>query len=641
MRKPTLAAVLLFWSCSPEALEALERHEEQINELSHHVRVRFDDGSARLTVTRKFRNDTLAYQELAKALTIPDEAIATSLRVSTGTAAPLSGTLTTVEDATARWDLLTSFGDASPSVVAKLDWGLEGDLDLRLFGLAPGETATVEYDLELRPHYFAGELSFEYPRGEEGPLPQFQGAEASETEFGFKLRRSHDFDAPFTARWATYPLEVDRSIWRLELDVKAQLASTPVRPNVVFVIDASHSQGPEGIAAQLELIEPYLANVREAQVELVIYRRFAERLFGRFVAQSDVARLLATTPHERLAPGNGSNLDLGARLAAEALAQAGGPTSRMVMFTDERVRFGFSNDKTIEALSGAPRETIVHLVDRGGGGTGELSEQRDDTSELSPIAAAMGGVFFRIDGRALDPVLSADTMLGLVRPIRIDSLDVRAGDLESLNDQSMLAEGSSIRRMEVDIAPEEIVVTGKLWARELREVVRVDRRLGDQLPGLSIGDDSVRWTLSDDELKTVAFVSHAVSPVTSFFSAPPDAAASTVGSAFGLGMFGSGVSCGCGGISSESNCGFGFAREGPDFDELLRGLIAPAVKACRQHGDPSRAQLKLEATGDEIVELVVSAEATQLADCLTEGLWQVRLSPEFSAHRTYELESLE
>lgn len=642
MRKPTLAVVLFLSSCSPEALEALERHDEQVNELSHHVQVRFDDGSARLTVTRKFRNDTLQYQELTRQLQLPDDAIATSLRVSTGTAAPLSGTLTTAEDAAARWDLLTSFGDAAPSVVAKLDWGTEGALDLALFGLAPGETATVEYDLELRPHYFAGELSFEYPRDEEGPAPEFLGADRIDTENGSRLRVSRDFVEPFTARWATYPLEVDRSLWRLELDVKAQLAPTPVRPNVVFVIDGSHSEGPEGIAAQLELIEPYLANVREAQVEVVIYRRFAERLFGRFVTGSDVARLLATLPPERLAPGNGSNLELGARLGAEALAGAGGVTSRMVIFTDQQLPFGFTNARAIEAVSAAPRDTIVHVVERSGGESGELAERRDDAAQLSPLAASTGGVFFHLDGRALDPVLSADTMLGLVRPIRIDSLDLHVEGVEALGDEGSLSEGSSIRRMDVGAAPgEELVITGKLWAQELRQVVRLDRRLADQLPGLSIGDDSIRWALSDDELRTVASVSHAVSPVTSFFSAPPDAAASTVGRTIGLGLLGSGGSIGCGGVSNSTRCGFGFARQGPDFDTLLRGLIAPAVNACRQHGEPKLANLKLEATGDEIVEVDVGAESPELAECLIEGLWLLRLTPEFTGHRVYQLQSLE
>ena len=643
MRKPLAVVLLSLWSCSPEALEALERHEAQINELSHHVKVRFDDGAARLTVTRKFRNDTLQYEELNRQLQLPAEAIATSMRVSDGTGAPVSATLTTTEEAAARWDMLTGFGEAAPSLVAKLDWGSGDDLDFSLFGLAPGETATVEYELELRPEYFAGELSFVYPREDEGhPAPTFQGVTTLvDTEVGYQLRQSNDFTEPFTARWATYPLEVNRSLWRLELDVKAQLGETPVRPTGVFVIDASHSEGPEGIAAQLELIEPYLANVREAQVELVIYRRFAERVFGRFVPGSDVPRMLATIPPEKFAPANGSNLELGARLAAEVLAQAGGVSSRVVLFTDEQVSFAFTNEHAIQALALAPRDTIVHLVQRSSGGSGELDERRDDTSELSPIAAATGGVFFRIDGRPLDPVLSSDTMLGLVRPVRIDSLDVTADELGMLNDTSTLHEGSAIRRMEIDKAPDEIVVTGKLWARELRQVLRVDRRLSDQLPGLSIGDSSVRWTLSDDELRTVAYVSHAVSPVTSFFSAPPEAAASTVGRTEGLGLSGVGVSCGCGGVGGTIGCSIGHAKQGPDFDQLLRGLIAPVVNACRHHGDPSLAKLQLEATGDEIVAINVNAGSPSLAECLTEGIWQLRLSSDFYAHRTYELDALE
>jgi hypothetical protein len=225
--------------------------------------------------------------------------------------------------------------------------------------------------------------------------------------------------------------------------------------------------------------------------------------------------------------------------------------------------------------------------------------------------------------------------------VRIDSLDITAAELGTLNDTSTLHEGSAIRRMEIDKAPDEIVVTGKLWARELRQVLHVDRRLADQLPGLSIGDSSVRWTLSDDELRAVAYVSHAVSPVTSFFSAPPEAAASTAGRTVGLGLSGVGSSLGCGGVGGTTSCTLSCGTVGPDFNALLRGLIVPTVNACRQHGDPSLAKLQLEATGDEIVAVNVNADSASLAECLTEGIWQLRLSSDFYAHRTYELDSLE
>ncbi len=652
MRRPTLvAAVLSLCACSPEDLARLEeRATAQVNELSHLVRVRFEDGAARLTVTRRLSNDTREYQSLQRHLDLPEGAIATALKVTTDDgAAPVQATLTSSEDAVERWSTLTSPGSAVPTTLAMLTWSGDDGLDLDLFGIAPGAAVNVEYELELAPWYEAGELKFEYPREDE-LAPQFQlvsgrldhtegaSSEGDETGSGFLIRQGVSIADGFEARWATYPLEVDRTLWRLEVDTAPQLAVAPQRPNVVFVIDGSHSQGAEGIAAQLELVEPYLANATDAQVEVVIYRRFAERVFGRFVPANEVPRMLATLSAERLAPGNGSNLDLGAQLAAQALASTAG-IGRMVVFTDERVPFSLSTQAAVDSLAGVPRDTVVHLVVREASG-GQLNETRDDSAELAVVPSTYGGVYLRVGGHAIDPVLSADTMLGLVRPIRIDSFAVEGAGLleEELSVDTELREGSSVRKASVSARPsDEVVITGKIWAREVRRVVRLDRPLADRLPGLAIGDEGVRSVLTDEELKTVAFVSHAVSPVTSYFAAPPAAAASTVGIVEG--NYGSGIGslCGCGG-SSMSGCGYGTAGQYIDHAGLLRGLLAAGRAACEQrHGDASLARLKLEATGDEVVAVEVSAPSVALAECLTEAAWAVRLSPEFLSHRTYEL----
>lgn len=652
MRKPTLvAAVLSLCACSPEALARLEeRATHQVNELTHSVRVRFEEGAARLTVTRRLSNDTREYQSLQRHLTLPQGAIATALRVTTDDgAAPIQATLTSSEDAVERWSTLTSPGDAAPATLAMLTWSGDDGLDLDLFGIAPGTAVNVEYELELAPWYEAGELKFEYPREDE-LTPQFQlisgrldhtegsSAEGEDTGSAFLIRQQVSIAEGFEARWATYPLEVDRALWRLEVDTAPQLAVAPQRPNVVFVIDGSYSQRAEGIAAQLELIEPYLANATDAQVEIVIYRRFAERLFGRFVPASDVPRMLATLPAERFAPANGSNLDLGAQLAAQVLASTAG-TGRMVVFTDEQVPFSLSTQAAIDSLVGVPRDTVVHLVVRDGS-SGQLSEVRDDSAELAVVPSAYGGVYLRVGGHALDPVLSADTMRGLVRPTRIDSFAVEGSglELEELSLDGELREGSSIRKMSLSAQPsEEVVITGKIWARDVRRVVRLDRSLAHRLPGLSIGENEVRSLLSEEELKTVAFVSHAVSPVTSYFAAPPAAAASTAGTVEGA--YGSGIGSLCGGCrGSNSSCGFGTAGRAIDYSGLLQRLLSPGRAACEQrHGDASLATLALEATGDEVVAVKVSAPSVELAECLTEAAWAVRLSAEFVSHHTYEL----
>lgn len=653
MRKLALVTAVSIAACSPEDLAGLQpRGTANVNEVSHRVAVRFDDGAARLKVKRQLRNDSATFQALSHHLPLPDGAIATSLRVGTDGRWPEPGTLTSTEDAAARWDLLTSPGNAAPSTLGMLQWSWSGGLDLDLFGVAPGATVNVEYDVELSPEYDSGELHFDFPHEDaaEGWLPpQFEVGPAALTEvldeegqsLTLRLRQPWSPRDVADARWATFPIDTDRTLWRLEIDAAAELERAPVRPNVVFVVDASHSEGADGIAAQLELIAPYLENARDAQVEIVVYRRFAERLFGRFVPAGDVARLLASTPAEKLVPGNGSNLELGAGLAAQALAQVGG-TARVVLFTDEDLRFAFSNDEAVSALKAAPHGTVVHVVARSASSGVELSELRDDEAPLSAVAAAHGGIFLRVAGHARDPLRSADTLLGLVRPIRIDSFAVEATGLpeDQLSVDSTLREGSAVRQTAICAQPpSQVTLTGKIWAREFRRVVTIDQGLSNRLPGIAVGDDEVRGQLSDDELRTVAFVSHAVSPVTSYLAIPPDAAPSTIGELEsgigGLGLRG----VGCGGCGGSTSCGWGFGRRAPDLDALLRALLAPGVAACEQRlGDAQGAHLRLEATADEIVEVAVTAPSQAMSECLTETAWVIRLSPEFRSHAAYDVD---
>ena len=650
MRKLPLA-VVLFWvvACSPEGLAGLQPAgtSATVNELSHSVGVRFDTGVARLKVKRQLRNDSQDFQSLTHHLELPGGAIATGLSVGTDGRFPQPATLTGSEDATARWDLLTGPGNAVPSTLGLLEWSSGGGLDLQVFGLAPGSTVSVEYDVELSPDYAAGELQFDYPRELESAgwiAPHFEVAVGALTEVvaegeptEYRLHQRTRTGPIADVRWATYPIDIDRTLWRLEVDAAPELEHAPVRPHVVFVVDGSHSEGTEGIAAQLELIAPYLENARDAQVEIVIYRRFAERLFGRFEPAHEVARLIASIPQARLAPGNGSNLELGAGLAAQALAQAGG-VSRMVIFTDEALRDGFSNEVTVNALAAAPGDTVVHVVARGATTGHELSEHRDDEAPLAAVAAARGGIFLRVDGHAENPVLSADTLLGLVRPIRIDSFSVEAKGVpdDQLFVEPQLREGSAVRQSAICAQPPtEITLTGKIWARDFRRVVSVDPALSNRLPGIAVGDDLLRNQLDDDELRTVAFASHAVSPVTSYLAVPADAAPSTIGVSAAFAGFGL-SDMGCGGCGGSTTCGWGSTRRGFDLDALLRALLVPGVAACNlRHGDTSIASLRLEATGDEVVAVEVTSPSVGLTDCITEAAWAIRLPPEFVSHRSY------
>src|SRR5262249_43280052 len=69
--------------------------------------------------------------------------------------------------------------------------------------------------------------------------------------------------------------------WLESVDVEAapRLGESPRNAWVVFVVDASRSEGAEGIAAELEVVRGYLKNLPDARVELVAFNRRARRGF--------------------------------------------------------------------------------------------------------------------------------------------------------------------------------------------------------------------------------------------------------------------------------------------------------------------------------------------------------------------------
>lgn len=640
MRQPSVvAALVVLLGCGPREPLPLEVTAGGVRELRHTVAVRSDGSAARLKVTRVLRNDGDDLATVSRHLTLPDEAIATAFRLGRDGAPPLPGTFSLSDAIAQQWNLLTSPGDAAPSPIGRLDWSEEGGLQLELFGLLPREVVSIEYDVEVPPRYEAGLLVFDLPFEDDADgwlRPRFEGAEVEETVDGFVVRRQHFTQAIADVRWATAQLDTQRTLWRFEVDAALELERAPLAPRVVFVIDASHSEGPEGIAAQVELVAPYLANAPDALVEVVVTRRFAERLFGRFVSAAEVPGLLASSA-AKLTPGNGSNLDVGAAMAAQALSQVGGP-GRVVLFTDTRLRAGFSNEATLHALRAAPADTIVHVVSRAAPGNEGLSEQRDDSAALSGLASATGGIFLRVEGRATDFEQASRTLLGLVRPVRVDDFAVEGFD--ALTVEPTLDEGTMVRLQGVAaLPPAEVVVTGKVWAREFRRVVQVDTALRQRLPGLAVGVGALRELLSDDELRTAAFLSHAASPVTSFLAAPPDAAPSTAGlvEAFGLGLSGS-SRCGCGGVITTSGCGGFGVSSNTDFEAQLRASLASGVRACEATtGAPATGVVFVEGTGDEVVSVEVTGASAPMTACLTEAAWAVRLGPMFVGHRTYEV----
>ncbi|MDX2012651.1 MAG: VWA domain-containing protein [Myxococcaceae bacterium] len=629
MRRFSCGALCCFLvACGPDPYADRRPDERGLTELRHDVRVRFEEGQVRLTVSRQVRNDTDDEQTFLTDVPLPEGAIATSLRVGRGDGPLAQAPLSTIERVTAEWERLTGEGEAEPSPIGRLVWVWDGTLRLEVFAVPPRDAVTVAYDVLAPTRYGAGLLFVELP-APEGLPPRFDGATVEEVDGTFRVQRQHVTQPVADVRWATAPLDVQRVLWRLEVDAAPVLEPAPIAPHVVFVIDASHSEGPAGIAAQLDLVPHVLANTPEAQAEVVVVRRAAERLFGTFLPVRDVPARLAAEAH-RLAPGNGSNLEEGARLAAQTLAGVPGP-ARVLLFTDERLRTSFTNERALAALEVLPRDSVVHVVERTSADDAFLREERDDAAPLAPVAEAWGGVFFRVSGDARQeaPGDAARALLELVRPTRVDALHVEAARVD-LGLQPSLQEGSTIRLHGVaEHPPELITLTGKLWSRPFRRVVAVDDGLSRRLPGLAIGQEDLRTQLEDDELRSAAFLAQAVSPVTAYLAAPPNAAPSRIGS-LGLGMAGVGTSsCGCGG----SSCSVAWVTVRPalvDLHALLRDALEPGQRACEaQLGLNAPSRVIIETTGDEVVDVEVAGANAAMTACLTEAAWAVRLPDVF------------
>jgi len=379
-----------------------------------------------------------------------------------------------------------------------------------------------------------------------------------------------------------------------------------------------------------------------------VVRRRAERLLGRFAPAVGAGGALDAVPASRLALANGSNLEEALSLAGNLLAGTAAP-ARIVVFTDARMRHAFTPDLAVAALAAAPRGTVVHIVERTPG-DGDLSEYRDDEHALARVAAAYGGMAVALSGGAADAAAVARTMLALVRPVRIDGFAIEGATFADVRwnqaGDSALREGVGVRLMAlVKGAPATVRLSGKIWGRVWSRTVAVDGDLAARLPTLVFGDD-LHGALEEDEQRMAARAGRAISPVTSYLASERDArpVVDDLDPGRGFGISGTSGTCGGCSIGSSSRCGGsigvgGGVREPPRHGELLRDWLTPAVQACaRAHRATTvAAAIRVEATGDEIVDVHVEGAATAaLAECIADAAWEVRLSSEFSAaHQTY------
>jgi hypothetical protein len=228
------------------------------------------------------------------------------------------------------------------------------------------------------------------------------------------------------------------------------------------------------------------------------------------------------------------------------------------------------------------------------------------------------------------------------RPLSIDRAELHAQGLsDELAIPPKLREGDTIEHLRVGKPVHWVELTGELWSRPFRHVLRPDPDESRRWAALVFGQPE-HVSLSEPEMMALAMHGGAVSPVTSYLAIEPGVRPSTEGldtielSGIGSGGVGIGESIALGSVGF-TGCG-GASRFDPE--AALQRLLDPAWSHCG--GAPGTARVVVETTGTEIVdvpEVTLDDQDAVLRSCLLEATWALALQGEFERYsfRRFEL----
>jgi hypothetical protein len=634
-----VVCLLLLLGAGPVWAEPLSRDEEVAgaadcgalepgSEVSHRVEARVEGDLVHLQVTRTFHNPKPSYIELGELLPLPPGGTVHGLALESQ-GQWTEGLLLEAEEAEQRYQGLRARGRAAPRPVALLSVVGSETAWLRLWNVPPRASVTVRYAVRTRLGYGEGRRSFEYPRPtcerEVQPVltvaPPFPGARVRVQRRSDSLGASWE-PKPFTgieARSGQLAVGASRLEF-VQLRAAPRLSEVPAHARVVFVVDASYSMGVTGLLRQLAFAESYLQLLPDASAEVVVFRRSAERLFGRFVRASDWKGALAEVPAARLAPGNGSHLDEGVRVAQQVLEEGRGP-ARVLVLTDGQLRDAYA---PVEATPGtlAP-EAAVHLV-RLPHASGWAPMRRQ--AELSPVRDSCGVVF---TPPSTGP-LGAEALEALVRPVLLEQVrlvDERGALVHALKD---LKEGEGLQALlhSTEAPPSRLVLQGQRWRCLYSQPVVADAALSADLGRNAWSFDDA---LPEDVLQQLAAQGAWVSHARSLLAAPAGVGPSTVETVAleeGLegvvvgGVVGGLIGCPLASTTSQ-------AERVPKEAELVR-LLQPGLSACVREGNGQGLRITVESTGTEIVDVTVTgAVSPEQESCAREAAWGLRLGELF------------
>ena len=442
----------------------------------------------------------------------------------------------------------------------------------------------------------------------------------------FVVEKTEPDGKTVAARFGVYRFAPGIWWWRLEVSVPKRTAEVPSPTDaapIVFVLDASRSQEREGgLAPQLAIVDAFLANVPGAEVELVMTSRTAARVFGRFVPASAFRQTLPADLVEQPL-GNGSFLDRGAALAAEALHQIGKP-GRIILMTDGVVRSRFDRRATIAALRRAPEGTLVHLLYPSAGKMPGSTSHRVPEG-LGALPAAFGGAVYAVNVNLVDGVvrpLGPKTLSRLFRPDALDSLslvDPSKSSRPYWPDWSHDRTGNSVGRIAVGETglwsgistippPNRLELTGWIWSKKLRLSILRDPAFERRLARLAVSEDMLMECQDGRRQRKDAVIQGFAVPGLMFW-----AAGSGEWEPYGRGGI---YYPGC--LAGSGGSGTGDGRRLVPQD--LVPEIAPLLERCALSPDPAgTVRVGIETDQQEILDVTVEGGDEPVRRCMELG----------------------
>jgi von Willebrand factor type A domain len=622
---------------------------EKLTERSHTIDLTFAPGHATLRVRRVLENQGPRHDQAVVDIEVPDGAVATGLRTLgtlNGQPTWFDAELLEAEAAAAKYRELTGIGGYYPKDPALLSWRGATNLKLQVFPVAPKTKKTVEYTLEMPSVYEDGREILHLARlGTEERAAEIVVAPAdprdklsvagkvvpSGTHLTFAddpldiVLERHD-QLRLGGELAVVPFGPKRVLSHARVEVSGRLSQAPRGASVVVVLDTSRSLADEDVDAERAAAGAYLAQMPDANVEVITFDRSPHRRYGRLAPVST-----AITELERLAivRRNGSAIDLALAEAENVLLASPPGPRRVVVLTDLRTRRALQPEKLRAAF--AKSGAVTHIATIGIGGP---SLSRIDDGPWAQLARATGGVQW-LGAASNDPALATEmraTFEEWARPLRIDRMTVKTpgvmGDDLALPDT--MPEGGHFDLTRIDpTAMSAMVLKGELWSSPIHATLQPEPGRNKLWAALVFGT-GVLDELSEPEQMTLAKLGHAVSPVTSLLAIEPGVRPSTEG----LEETGMGQSFGIGhGVGSGSHRFGTVGMTTFDHAAFLRGALSQAWAACGGSGKP--ATVTLETTRAEIVDVEsvsVDPSASNGAEaCLREATWAVDLPGDFTA----------